>query len=155
VAALAWNATSGTPRMASIVVLPAGRVFCQSGLAKIWLKPPPEKVQATSAAPPKVGLEHLAPTPETLYGRDERVPHRHERLHAAERPLGRREALGDDLGEAVVNHVLLGRHHLDEALNAERLGSGRGDEQDVGLGGDRMGRLNIERDFECPGALVL
>lgn len=65
-----WRIRSGAkrhhPRMVLIGVLPAGRAFCQPGFGKTWLKPPPEKVQATSAAPPKAGLEHLAPTPETM-----------------------------------------------------------------------------------------
>ena len=35
VPALAWNATSGTPRIAPIAVLPAGSVFCQLCLANM------------------------------------------------------------------------------------------------------------------------
>src|SRR5690242_21850140 len=49
VPALAWNATSGTPRMVSIGVLPLGRTFWYDGLLNRWLKPPPANVQPTSA----------------------------------------------------------------------------------------------------------
>src|SRR2546428_392343 len=52
VPALAWKATSGTPRIVAIGVLSVGSVFCHVGFAKTWLKPPPEKVQATSAKTP-------------------------------------------------------------------------------------------------------
>src|SRR5215467_9441901 len=49
VPALAWNATSGTPRAVPIGVLPLGRAFWYDGLSKRWLKPPPANVQPTSA----------------------------------------------------------------------------------------------------------
>src|SRR5215475_8794704 len=49
VPALAWNATSGTPRMPPIDVLPLGSAFWYDGLSKRWLKPPPANVQPTSA----------------------------------------------------------------------------------------------------------
>src|SRR2546423_9597499 len=66
VAELAWNATSGTPRIVPLNELPAGSAFWYDGLANTWLKPPPENVQATSAkVPPGLKgplLRHLAPT---------------------------------------------------------------------------------------------
>src|SRR5262245_26949658 len=49
VPALAWNPTSGTPRMLPIAVLPPGSASWYDGLPKTWLKPPPENVQPTSA----------------------------------------------------------------------------------------------------------
>src|SRR6266851_9642354 len=63
---LAWKATSGTPRIDPIVVLPTGSTFCHEGFAKTWLKPPPENVQAISALTPpglKNALPHFAPMP--------------------------------------------------------------------------------------------
>src|SRR5215471_18363382 len=51
VVALAWYATSGTPRVLPMVVLPLGSVFWKLGLAKTLLKPPPESIQPTSRTP--------------------------------------------------------------------------------------------------------
>src|SRR2546421_618366 len=51
VRALAWRATSGTPRLLPIGVLPAGRVFWKSGFEKTWLKPPSEAIQPISRTP--------------------------------------------------------------------------------------------------------
>src|SRR2546423_14364016 len=58
VPALAWRPTSGTPRMAPIAVLPAGRLSWYPGRLNTSLNPPPENVQPTSATPGKA--RHLA-----------------------------------------------------------------------------------------------
>src|SRR4051794_22614715 len=67
VAELACRAISGTPRCVAIAVLPAGNEFWYCGRENTRLKPPPEKVQATSAKIPPglkgLVLEHFAPTP--------------------------------------------------------------------------------------------
>ena len=97
-----------------------------------------------------------ASTVTSLVGRRlERVTQVLERLRAAERLLGRAEALRDHVGQVVVDDVLLGVHHLREALHAERLGGWRVDEQDVRPGRHRMRRLDVERDLERPRRLVL
>src|SRR5918911_1550890 len=62
---------SGTPRLeAGIGVLPAGRTLWYDGRAKVSLKPPPENVQATSAACAalNLALPHLAPRPASGIG---------------------------------------------------------------------------------------
>ena len=55
----------------------------------------------------------------------------------------------------MTHDVVLGLHHLWEALDAERLGVVGVDEQDVRAGRDRVRRLHVERDLERPRALVL
>src|SRR2546430_13682214 len=70
VPALAWNATSGTPRIVPIGVLFAGSEFCQVSLGKTWLNPPPENVHATSSytAPGlNWGFPHFPPMPVFTY----------------------------------------------------------------------------------------
>ena len=84
-------------------------------------------------------------------GRYEGVAELHERRRATEGLFGRREALRDDCREVVVDDVLLGVHHVREALHAERLCGRGGHEQDVGAGGHRMCGLDIKRDLERPG----
>ena len=78
-----------------------------------------------------------------------------ERLRAAEGLLGGGEALRDHLHLVVVDQVLLGLHHVREALNSEGLRSRRRDEQDVRHRGDGVDELDVERDLERPGRLIL
>ena len=73
-----------------------------------------------------------------------------QRLGAAECVLRRGEALRDDGREVMVDDVLLGVHHVGEALHAEGLGGGRRHEQDVGHGRHRVGHLDVEGDFKRP-----
>ncbi len=77
-----------------------------------------------------------------------------QRLRAAERALAGAEALRDDVGQVVIHHVLLGGHHLREALHAKRLSRGRRHQQDVRHRGNRVRCLDIQRDLERPGGLV-
>ena len=74
---------------------------------------------------------------------------------AAERVLRGGEALRDHLRHVVVDDVLLGLHHVREALHAERLGARHGDEQDVRSWRDGVGRLDVQRDLKRPQRLVV
>ncbi|TMC28193.1 MAG: hypothetical protein E6J36_00430 [Chloroflexi bacterium] len=71
------------------------------------------------------------------------------------RALPGAEALADDIGQMVVNDVLLGVHHLLEALHPQGFGGGRGDQQDVRQWRGGMRPLDIKRDFQGPKVVIL
>ncbi len=71
------------------------------------------------------------------------------------RALPGTEALADDIGQVVVNDVLLGVHHLLEALDPQGFGGGRGDQQDVRQRRGGMRPLDIEGDFQGPEIVIL
>jgi hypothetical protein len=64
------------------------------------------------------------------------------------------EALADDIGQVVVNDVLLGVHHLLEALHPQGFSGGRGDQQDVCQWRGGMCPLNIKGDFQSPEVVI-
>src|SRR5205085_11935291 len=78
-----------------------------------------------------------------------------QRLGASERVLRRGEALRYHVRHVVVDDVLLGVHHVGEALYPEGLRGWCGDEQDVRARRHRVCRLDVERDLERPRRLVL
>ncbi len=83
------------------------------------------------------------------------MPQVEQGLGASKGVLRRGEALGDHVGHVVVDDELLGVHHVGEALHAKRLRGRSRDQENVGARRHRVGCLNVERDLEGPGSLVL
>ncbi len=64
--------------------------------------------------------------------------------------LGGAEALADHVAQVVVEHVLLGRDDLREAVHALGLRDRRLDQQDVRPRSDRVGPLHVQRGLAGP-----
>ena len=92
-----------------------------------------------------VGLRRLEGVPQVLEGG----------RAAVERLFGRSKALRDHRSAVLGDHGCLSLHEVREALHAKRLGRWGRDQQDVRHRRHRVRPLDIERDFDCPGAPVL